>query len=244
MRAAAQPLSQGATSPIAGGSAHDLDRIKTAAARFSDLLRSRTSSPQGRRAIAHPGTRSRNVLRPALGFGRRLPLAAQYLDLTELVTALEPQIRARLNSKVELALDFDAGGCFTYMDPARLRDVILALVDNGNRSMPHGGRLILELSEAERPTFAEAPEFEALCPGRYARLALIDGGIGMDEETRVRLLELSSSAARRDPARTASLAAAHAIVRESGGCIRIESVVGGGTAIEVFLPSWPIAQAA
>jgi signal transduction histidine kinase len=245
MRAAPQQLHEAENA--AAGIPLDLDNVEATVVRFSELLRTRTEGRPNRRVIhevTQAGQRSAALTRHRLELRRRLTLTPQYLDLVHFVTAIEPEMRARLSPNVELALFFDDTGCFAHVDPPKLREIILSLIDNANRAMPDGGRLILELSEAERPPCAEAPEFEALCPGRYARLAVIDAGIGIDEETRARLFEPISKRTPFDRTTEKSLATANAIVHQSGGCIRIESVLGAGTAVEIFLPSGAIEQAA
>ena len=101
--------------------------------------------------------------------------------------------------------------------------------------MPGGGGIRIDIFAAEL-TARNAPWLNGCSPGRFVGLSVVDNGSGMDEETRSRIFEPFFTT--KDPGHGTGLglSTVYGIVQQSGGCIRVESEPGVGTAFTVFLP--------
>lgn len=76
-----------------------------------------------------------------------------------------------------------------------------------------------------------------LAPGDYVRLAVIDQGEGMSQETLARATEPFFTTKGIGKGTGLGLAMVHGITTQSGGTLRLESSVGVGTRVELWLPS-------
>ena len=72
-------------------------------------------------------------------------------------------------------------------------------------------------------------------PGRYVSLAVEDTGDGMSPEVLARVFEPFFTT--KFQGRGMGMAAVYGIVQNHGGDISIESEVGHGTAVKVYLPA-------
>ena len=75
---------------------------------------------------------------------------------------------------------------------------------------------------------------DELAPGPYVLISVIDGGVGMDEETKAHLFEPFFTTKAEGSG--LGLATSYGIIRQSGGAIQIESELGKGTTVRIFLP--------
>jgi len=100
--------------------------------------------------------------------------------------------------------------------------------------MPQGGQLTLETGNVELDGVTARAEL-FLVPGPYVMLAISDTGAGMDEEAKSHLFEPFYTT-KEGPGHGLGLSAVYGIVKQSGGTLAVESEIGKGTTIKVFLP--------
>jgi len=79
-----------------------------------------------------------------------------------------------------------------------------------------------------------------LSPGRYVCLSVEDHGRGMDEETRRRVFEPFFTT--KFQGRGLGMPAVYGIVRNHQGCVSVESALGKGTIVRIYLPAGEAAQ--
>jgi signal transduction histidine kinase len=77
----------------------------------------------------------------------------------------------------------------------------------------------------------------SLPPGRYVEISVADQGPGMDEAQRLRVFDPLFSTKPSHRHRGLGLTAAHSIVRRHGGDIAVDSGLGRGTRVLVYLPA-------
>jgi signal transduction histidine kinase len=148
-------------------------------------------------------------------------------------------------------VDDKAGALMVEGDLNQLHQALSALVTNAresfgvNASTAEGGEKIKGGAFAEsgeiriqvdRIDFDQIPPecAERLTPGDYLFVAVADTGCGMDKETRERMFEPFYST--KFAGRGLSLAAVLGIVEDHKGAIRVESRLGRGSRIQIYLP--------
>jgi two-component system, cell cycle sensor histidine kinase and response regulator CckA len=121
------------------------------------------------------------------------------------------------------------------IDPTKLRQLLMNLIDNAFDAMPDGGELALRTGEV---TLAENPGEAAgdLAPGRYAALTVADTGAGMPADVMARALEPAFTTKPSGSGTGLGLSIAHGVVHGAGGRITLRSEPGSGTTVEILLP--------
>jgi len=123
------------------------------------------------------------------------------------------------------------------VDPNQLTQIIVNLAINARDAMGKQGRLTLgtgvrRISEDVQPGGCTDP----LTSGNYAVISITDNGAGMSEEVKAHLFEPFFSTKNEDHGSGLGLATCYGIVRQSGGHICVESELGRGTTITIYLP--------
>jgi two-component system cell cycle sensor histidine kinase/response regulator CckA len=158
-------------------------------------------------------------------------LIGEQIELVISLDAASPDA-ASLDSTSLDAGSPDTGAGMVLADPAQLRQILLNLVLNARDAMPQGGEIHVSTRAAEFPSDGE--------PGKARRavaLGVKDNGCGMDAETRARLFEPFFTTKNPGEGTGLGLPMVQRIVGEAGGRIEVESELGRGTLIEIFLPA-------
>jgi CheY-like chemotaxis protein len=117
------------------------------------------------------------------------------------------------------------------VDPNQLELALLNLAINARDAMPGGGPLRIEASEVDRPGVG------ALTAGHYIRIAVIDGGLGMDRDTLARAVEPFFSTKGQGKGTGLGLSMVHGLAAQLGGMLSLTSAPGQGTTAEILLPT-------
>lgn len=228
---------------LAGGVAHDFNNFLTTILGYSDLLLNELGM-KGAIAghigeIRNAAGRASVLTAQLLAFSRKHPLAPCILEVNSLINNLERSLLRLLGEDISVECHFHRGkdGTHTKVDPGQLTQILLNLVVNAREAMPHGGRLTLETSTVA----IEASEdhelgSEKLPPGDYVCVSVSDTGTGMSDEVKQHLFEPFFTTKDEGRGSGLGLATSYGIVRQSGGHICVESEIGKGTTVKIFLP--------
>lgn len=231
---------------LAGGVAHDFNNFLTTILGYSDLLLDELGM-KGEIAghiseIRNAAGRASVLTAQLLAFSRKHPLAPCVLDVNLLISNLERSLLRLLGEDITVQCHLHRGkdGTHTKVDPGQLTQIILNLVVNAREAMPNGGCLALETSAVS----IEASEDHELVsdmpsPGEYVRISVTDNGTGMSDEVKQHLFEPFFTTKDEGRGSGLGLATSYGIVRQSGGHICVESELGQGTTVKIFLPKVP-----
>lgn len=186
--------------------------------------------------IRRAAERAAALTRQLLIFSRREVVQPELLDLREVVAELENLLHRALGERVELETRFAADLAAVEADPGQIEQVLVNLAVNARDAMPDGGRLLIEVENAELDEeYAYMhPDTE---PGAYVRLKVSDTGTGMDKETIQRAFEPFFTTKGKGEGTGLGLATVYGIVTGAGGRIDIYSEPGMGTTVKVHLPA-------
>ncbi len=223
---------------VAGGVAHDFNNLLTAITGYAELLLTGAGDPSLQRKnleeIRDAAERAAGLTRQLLAFSRKQVLSPESLDLNKTVGAMDKMVRRLIREDVELVTVLDPTLGKVWADPGQLEQVILNLAMNARDAMPHGGQLTLETGNVELEGVQARGEL-FLVPGSYVMLAVSDTGMGMDEDVKAHLFEPFYTT-KEGGGQGLGLSAVYGIVKQSGGTLAVESEIGKGTTIKVFLP--------
>lgn len=228
---------------LAGGVAHDFNNLLTVIGGHAELLQRRVPQDESARrwtsAIQAAVEQGKRLTEQLLGFARRGQHQRVLVDLHEVIQAVTFVLAETIDRRIRLETHFEAARAQVLGDPSQLEQVVLNLALNSRDAMPGGGRLAFRtrLVTVEGPGIGPAE----LRPGEYLVCSVSDTGIGIRPEIRSRIFEPFFTTKARGKGSGMGLAMVYGIVKNHGGAIEVESVVGQGTTMRVWLP---VAEAA
>ncbi|WP_143514401.1 response regulator, partial [Stutzerimonas stutzeri] len=161
-------------------------------------------------------------------------LAPTAIDLNDTLVSLLSLLKSTLGGSVSIETDTQADIWHALVDPTQIEMIILNLAINARDAMGDGGRLTLgtrNVVVTEPALRAEDP-----APGEYVVLSVTDTGTGMSEEVLSKAFEPFFTTKEVGKGSGLGLAQVFGFAKQSGGGARIESRVGVGTTVKVFLP--------
>jgi signal transduction histidine kinase/CheY-like chemotaxis protein len=237
--ALAQAQKLEAVGRLAGGIAHDFNNILVVILGFAEVLLREappgSPSRQPLETILKYAQRASELVRQLLTFSRKQAHHPRALNLNDLVAETEDSLRQLLGGNVVLrtALAADLGP--VCVDPARFEQVLMNLATNARDAMPAGGQLLVETRNADMEEPYPLPD-GPLPAGRYVLLALTDTGCGMDEATRAKMFEPFFTTKEQGKGTGLGMATVFGTVRQAGGHLCVDSALGRGTTIKIYLP--------
>ncbi|HEY6389606.1 MAG TPA: ATP-binding protein [Candidatus Acidoferrum sp.] len=224
---------------LAGGVAHDFNNLLTIIKGHGDLMldKLQAGDPLQRNAnqIEKATNRAASLTRQLLAFSRMQVLEPKVLDLNVLVAEMCSLLKRLVRE--DISFTFKAGESLGRVkaDPGQIEQVIMNLTVNACDAMPTGGKLVVETRNVCVDE-ALAKTRPPLLPGDYIRLTVEDSGHGMDAATKERIFEPFFTTKELGKGTGLGLATVYGVVKQSGGCIWVESEPGKGTRFEVYLP--------
>jgi signal transduction histidine kinase/ActR/RegA family two-component response regulator len=224
---------------LAGGVAHDFNNLLTVIKGNVSLLSGFPLSKEERDAaislIARAAERGANLTRQLLTFSRRQPLEQQALNLNDIVSDMSEMLHRLIGEDIQLVPDLSSEPSLVYADPGMMEQVILNLVINSRDAMPKGGRISIATSLV---SFVEesAAEKPARRAGEFIRLTIADEGCGIEAGLLPHIFEPFYTTKEIGKGTGLGLATVFGIVEQHKGWIDVDSKVGKGTTLSVFLP--------
>jgi signal transduction histidine kinase len=224
---------------LAGGVAHDFNNLLTVIMGRTDLLMEATVENdllhQEVEEIKIASEQAASLTQQLLAFSRKQVLQPKVLDLNSLVANMHKLLHRIIKEDVELVTALGSEPSIVKADPGQLEQVIMNLALNARDAMPGGGKLTIEISKIHVDEPFSHKDFEVL-PGHYVVLSINDNGIGMDQEIQALIFEPFFTTKERDKGTGLGLATVHGIIKQSSGCILIDSESGFGTTFTIYLP--------
>jgi signal transduction histidine kinase/CheY-like chemotaxis protein len=221
---------------LTGGVAHDFNNLLTPIVGSLDLLRRRHGDDvRSQRYIAvalQAAEQASTLNQRLLAFARRQALLPRSVDVATLIHGMTDLVRRSLGPTIHVVVDLPGALPAVRVDPNQLELALLNLAVNARDAMPGGGRL----SIAAAVQAVDDGDPVGLRAGGYVRLIAADTGIGMDKATLTRAVEPFFSTKGLGKGTGLGLSMIHGLAAQSGGTLRIESEVGRGTSIELWLP--------
>jgi two-component system cell cycle sensor histidine kinase/response regulator CckA len=221
---------------LATGIAHDFNNLITVLLGYSDELLDETppDSPQYKaaREVRRAADRASALTQQLLAFSRRQIAVEHAVNLNHVVSHMEDLIRRLIGSEIKLQIVLAPDLATFSGDAQQLGQVIMNLVVNARDAMPKGGTLTIETANVNL-----GAENIDVIPGPHVALSVTDTGIGMTPEIRDRLFEPFFTTKDSGQGTGLGLSMVHAIVRQGGGHIRVESAPNKGSTFHVYFAS-------
>lgn len=219
---------------LTGGVAHDFNNLLTIITGNLELLGDAGNQPAARTLLKRASDAAdmgAALTKRLLTFARRRRLSPQVLDLNELVLGLMEILKRSIGEPITLTTMLAGNLWKTKVDASEVENAILNLAINARDAMPHGGALIVETRNIAR----EALPFDGA--GReFVILSVSDTGEGMPPEVLERAFEPFFSTKEPGRGTGLGLSTLYGFAEQSGGHATIESQLGKGTTVTLYLP--------
>jgi signal transduction histidine kinase len=120
------------------------------------------------------------------------------------------------------------------VDPHELQSAIVNLCLNSRDAMPDGGNIVVSTRNVPRGDQLIANI--DLPPGDYFEISVSDNGQGMATDVVARAFDPFFTTKPVGQGSGLGLSQVHGFARQSGGTATIESALGTGTTVRIFLP--------
>ena len=231
---------------LAGGVAHDFNNLLTAISGHCDLLLLRHDQGDPDYGdlvqINQNANRAAALVGQLLAFSRKQTMQPEVLDLRDTLSDLAHLLNRLVGEKVRLTLRHDPALPPVRGDRRQLEQVMMNLVVNARDAMPEGGEILVE---TERRILREPLKRDraVVAPGTYVSVRVIDEGMGIPADKLQKVFEPFFTTKRTGEGTGLGLSTVYGIVKQTGGFIFVDSVVGQGTCFTLMLPAHEVVAA-
>jgi signal transduction histidine kinase/CheY-like chemotaxis protein len=217
---------------LTGGVAHDFNNLLMVISGGLDMLE-RQASPARRelllQGMRQAALRGAGLTRQLLAFSRRQELKPEPVDVARQIGGMRELLDRSLRGDVHVTFEFTPDLWPVEVDPGELELVVLNLAVNARDAMPNGGAITV------RGQNCPGCQVDGLA-GDFVRLSITDTGTGIAPEVRDRVFEPFFTTKDIGKGSGLGLAQVHGFATQSGGTVQIDSEVGQGTTISLYLP--------
>ena len=228
---------------LTGGIAHDFNNLLAAVLGGIGLIERRLPLEEDQRKILDMTRRAAEqgseLVGRLLAFARRQQLQPGQVDIGELSEAVTELLAHTLGGLVTLEWRTEGKIWSAYADSTQLELALMNLIINARDAMPKGGNIIIKARNARA-----LPDNPLDLPvGDYVVIAVEDSGSGIPAEIIEQVTEPFFTTKDVGEGTGLGLSMVYGFARQSGGALDIQSTVGKGTAVEIWLPRAPDAPA-
>ncbi|GJD94508.1 ATP-binding protein [Methylobacterium iners] len=230
-----------AVGQLTGGIAHDFNNLLTGIVGSLDLLQSRMAKGRKENLGRYVETAMASANRAAalthrlLAFARRQPLDPKPTDANALILGMSDLLRRTISEAIALRTETEHDLWPTLCDPHQLENAILNLAINARDAMPSGGSLTIRTRNGRLSETTAEPKPGEM-PDEYVCISVTDTGTGMPPDVIARAFDPFFTTKPLGQGTGLGLSMIYGFAKQSEGHARIESEVGVGTTIGIYLP--------
>ena len=229
-----------AVGQLTGGLAHDFNNLLAGISGALELMNRRIH--QGRLSdvdkymVAAQGSAKRAAVltQRLLAFSRRQTLEPRATNVNTLMYGMAELIQRTAGPGIQIETAGAPDAWTAFVDVSQLENALLNLCINARDAMPEGGRILLETSN--RWLDHDASRACDLSEGAYLRLSVTDTGTGMSPEVMAHVFEPFFTTKPIGQGTGLGLSMIYGFAQQSGGQVHVQSAVGEGTCVSLYLP--------
>jgi PAS domain S-box-containing protein len=222
---------------LTGGIAHDFNNLLTVIVNSLDMLAHEHQTASNRRLIEsaqRAAERGATLTQQLLAFARSQPLRPDKCDVNELIRSFEAVLRRACADRASFEMQLAPKLRHAMLDAPQFEIALLNLMVNAHDALPNGGHVILR---TENIMIDRKDRVGTLQPGLYVKITVQDTGIGMTHEVAQRAFEPFFTTKEVGKGTGMGLSQVYGFVAQSGGDVILDTAVGKGTTIHLYLPA-------
>jgi PAS domain S-box-containing protein len=221
---------------LTGGVAHDFNNLLGVIVSGMELLSREIQSPSGRKileSMQRAASRGAMLTQQLLSFARKQPLRQDRYNLNRVVTTFEAVLRRACDESIKFELRLEPSLNPVMIDSTQFEAALLNLVSNARHAMPDGGTLTIITENVH----LVQRQIGDLAAGQYVKLTVRDTGTGMETQVAAQAIEPFFTTKGAGNGTGLGLSQVYGLVQQCGGDLTLETELGKGTAINLYLPA-------
>jgi signal transduction histidine kinase len=221
---------------LTGGVAHDFNNLLTVVVGSLDLVLRKTGDEAVLRLVRNAlqaAERGATLTSQLLAFSRRQRLSPVALDINLVIEGMRDLLVRSIGPQIEIETKLEPDIWRALADPTQLEVMLLNLAINARDAMPQGGQIVIatmNVASVPDTLAAELDEREYVC------IRVTDNGRGMPPDVLAHAFEPFFTTKPHGKGTGLGLAQLYGFARQSGGTAKIQSDLGKGTAVSIYLP--------
>ncbi|WP_420133657.1 PAS domain S-box protein [Rhodopseudomonas sp.] len=215
---------------LTGGVAHDFNNLLMGLAGGLHRIKRSSSDPAILNTISAMESaikRGGGLTRQLLTFARRQQVHPTQLDLAQTVLSMQEVLRAGLRGNVALSVDIAPNVWPVLADPGELETALVNLVINARDALIEGGDVVI--SATNHPA---GPQDS----GDTVRISVKDNGVGIPPDVLAKVFDPFFTTKPVGQGTGLGLSQVHGFANQAGGRVEVESRLGEGTEVMIWLP--------
>jgi signal transduction histidine kinase len=231
---------------LTGGVAHDFNNLLTAIVGNLELLQARlpSSDKDGNRlvdAAIRSTQRAARLTQQLLAFGRKQTLQLRAVDVNRVIVGMDEMLHHTIGPSTLMETEFAADLWPALVDEDQLALSVLNLALNARDAMTSGGTLRIETANTPPGAPGRPSDLDS---GDFVRISVIDNGTGINPDVLGKVFEPFFTTKTQGKGTGLGLSQVYGLAKQVGGTVAIDTRVGAGTAVHVYLPRAETAAAA
>jgi signal transduction histidine kinase/ActR/RegA family two-component response regulator len=225
-----------AVGQLTGGPAHDFNNLFATIIPNLELAQRRIRDRRAREYLAiaiRSVDRGAKLMQQLLAFSRHEDLVTEPVDVNYLTSQFCEMLPRTIGPTVEIKTVLAPDGWQAKTDPGQLELAILNLALNARDAMLAGGELTISTANVRAPKSGLPVGVKA---GDYVMLSVADTGTGMSEKVRSHAFEPFFTTKDAGKGTGLGLSMVYGFAKQSGGVVTIDSEIGKGTVVRLYLP--------
>ena len=228
-----------AVGQLTGGIAHDFNNLMQVLSVSVDLLNDRKVREIRFEELLDKMARSINrgtaLTQHLLAFSRQQALSPASIEVNALIGEIREMLALSIGAEIVLQTDLARNAWNSLVDPGQLEHAILNLAINARDAMPDGGTLTISTQNVTLDA-ALATRLSEVSPGDYVKISVTDTGTGMSDEVIGMVFDPFFTTKPTGKGTGLGLSMVFGFIKQSGGHVSIESELGKGSSVSLFIP--------
>jgi nitrogen-specific signal transduction histidine kinase/CheY-like chemotaxis protein len=220
---------------LTGGIAHDFNNLLMIVSGHAQILRRRISDAkavQAVDAIHAAANRGESLTRQLLAFSRRQQLSPVVVDLAQHLDAMLDMLRSSLRGNIEFVVDLPSGIWLVEVDVAEFELALVNVAVNARDAMPNGGKFTLSVRNLRLAPNQDGGKLD----GDFVAVVMSDTGTGVPPEIKTKIFDPFFTTKPVGKGTGLGLSQVYGFAQQSGGAVHVDSEVGRGTTVTLYLP--------